>query len=94
MGYLRYYLTLCKWLALGAEVGAPVAHYYPFKRCAAPQAELAPQPVGDPKFKVRRAQSPAGAEVVLHASPFIADGCPQHLANRLMEPFYLLLGQA
>ena len=62
------------WLALGAEIGAAVTDNNPLNRGAASLAEFAPQPVGDPKLKVSRAQLPTGAKVGIHAGSLITNG--------------------
>ncbi len=86
-------LCLRCWLAIGAEVSAPVTHRYSFEGGAAYRAGLAAL-MGNLKLKVCRTPCAIGAEVGIRAGPFIADSRPQHLRNGTMNALYLLPGQA
>jgi len=61
------------WLAVGAEVGAPITNDYPLNRGATDRAEVAAKAMGNLKLKVGCPLFPARAKVGIGAGTLIAD---------------------
>jgi len=61
------------WLAIGAEVGAPITNDYPLNGSATDRAEIATEAVGNLKVKVGCPLFPARAKIGIGAGTLIAD---------------------